>query len=628
VAEIKFALKSKNLVDVGIQDDPPVDVAEYVYSGDIAELKGVNIELFEVDKDAGTRSKPKRAVSLAKFSANIEPDPAPHAGKPPGVLKLTKKPKVKLKPGTPRFKLKLAGEDFEIGLPGLDQEAGRRFEIQLVASASLSVPVPGKKKPDVTKLKFEAQQLLFARFGHFKNDLKAPVITFVTGAEDKGFFEAATTYWRQYADVVLVQEGMSLQEIAQFLANVAPQVMKETSNKGWGEVNIVCHGNKVSAIIKILKSSARRDLRITELDEALKAQATAFAVGPLGLTASSRVVFRACNIGHRPDLLARVKRDVFANQCDVFAPRFLQLYRAVRRDSTGQAVEGFVEEVTIHLPQSANPTDAQAEPALRAKFAKDQLARKITPAQSFDAEKASFKITKKSLENNPFTFPATTQTELQVTLVDRNTLRTVEQIVAKALDDKSGTDAFAFADSKHWQIGPFTGKRKRSSDMEFSGQSGGTPVRAFVQNKSFGRIDADGAELKAGGTNTIVPFLQLPGSGVPKGSFLQIAVKAPRFDVTDQSGSAVASGTVNGESVTTVPVGSDTLEARFSHRLSAGKVPFQRFSVSIRRDLKVPDASKDFKDRTLVVPDVTNKGHYGSSADQAPTAAELTALAD
>ena len=80
--------------------------------------------------------------------------------------------------------------------------------------------------------------------------------------------------------------------------------------------------------------------------------------------------------------------------------------------------------------------------------------------------------------------------------------------------------------------------------------------------------------------------------------------------------------------MTTVPVGSDTLEARFSHRLSAGKVPFQRFSVSIRRDLKVPDASKDFKDRTLVVPDVTNNAHYGSSADPAPTAAELTALAD
>lgn len=630
--QISFALASSNLVDAGTAADPPKDTAEFVYSGDIAELKGLKLELFEVD--TGEHSDPAvgvgRRKSLAKFTADIVANSAPAAGQPPGTLKLTAKPKGKIDKDAPRFNLKLAGETFEIGLPDLKDEAGRRFEIQLLATA------------DKLKLKFESKALLFARFGHFANDVKGAVIAFVTGGDDGLFFKVASIYWRQHADVVIAKDGMSLQEIGQFLAKQDNRILQETSNQGWGEVNIVCHGNAVQAVIAIIPKSPsfpNRDLRITELDRLLGNLPNIFSKGPFGLTPSSRIVFRACNIGHRPDLLKRVKQDVFGNICPVKAPLFLQTYFAELEPSTGAAREFFTEEVTVHFPGQTEPAAAVVDAALTTKFTKNQTKaaaklpekqRKAVKTQAFGVEKGTFKTKRTKHEQFPFSFPAANP-ELRLTLQDdKRTVLSVEGIVARDIDAAKDTDRFVFADAKRWQIGTFTGKRTLTNGLEVFAKSGtATAVRAFAPLGSRVIVQSDDDfldQVKTAGR--VQPGIHSPAAALSPGQQRIITPTPSGFTVTDERGATLLQGVINGEATFEHKVGAETLVISHAHQTTAGTVTSHRFSVSLRRELRDGDPSVPFDKRALTVPDINNAAHYGSSEDPAPSAEELTALAD
>lgn len=615
--QLKFALAGKNVVDAGTEADPPLDTAEFVYSGDIAELKGVAIELFEVDRgELSKDGKEKKRKSLAKFKADIVPNPTPAAGQPPGNLKLTSKPKASIDKDAPRFKLKLGGETFEIGLPDLKEEAGRRFEIQLVAGAK--------------KLKFESKALLFARFGHFKNEVAAPVITFVTGAEDGGFFKAAATYWRQHADVVIERDGLSLEDIAQFLANKNTQIMAETGNKGWGEVNIVCHGNAIQAFIRILKTSRTRDLRISQLDSQLEAQRSAFQLGPLGLTATSRVVFRACDIGRRPDLLKRVKSDVFGGVCPVKAPKFLQVYRATLGASTGRASESFLEDVTLMFPQATEPPVAVADAALGAKFARIQATRKPAERQVFANEKASFTIRKTDATASAFAI-TDTDTELKTRMqADGKTIITLEQFVSRRLDEQQGTDRFFFSGSKRWLVQPFKGRRTATQDLEVKATSStATGSLAFVRPGNQIFVGSDQAILdKVNQLPPIRNLLHSPAAGLATGEVVTISNQNPPQVQVTRGATVLLSGRLSGEATLQQVIGSETLTLSRSHSLQGVSVPLARFAVSLRRELRESTPAVPFAQRPLVVPNIDNKQHYGSSEDASPTPAELQVLGE
>lgn len=626
VPKITFALASSNLVDAGTDADPPKDTAEYVYTGDVADFKGLKIELFEVDtgehSDLATGIGQRK--SLAKFAADIVPTTTPGAGQPPGTLKLTAKPKAKPKKATkdtPRFNLKLAGETFEIFLPDLKDEAGRRFEIQLVATA------------DKLKLKFEAKALLFARFGHFANDVKGAVIAFVTGGDDGLFFKVASIYWRQHADVVIAKDGMSLQEIAQFLATQNSRILKETNNAGWGEVNIICHGNSVSAIIHIVPKSQAfpaRDLRISTLDKVLNANSSAFSSGPFGLTAKSRIVFRACNIGNRPDLLARVKKDIFANVCPVKAPKFLQTYFANLKSTTGEAREFFTQEVTVHFPAKAEPSGPVVEAALAAKFAKAQQG--VAKPQSFGIERASFKTKKSKHEQFPLPTPAANPDLLITLQPDKRTVLSIEETQAVLIDSKKGTDVFLFADRTRWLIDKSKARRTPTNLLEVAASSDAAIASRAVAppgNVVFVQSDAAFQTAAASDTNRVSFRIHSPAAGLGNGQSIQIE-NQPRnaFAVTDETGAVRLKGSVQGDATVKFNIGGETLTIGRAHQVAAGTLTIHRFSVSLRRELREDDPATPFEKRALVVPDINNSRHYGSSEDPAPSAAQLAALAD
>ncbi|HVZ34910.1 MAG TPA: hypothetical protein VG963_20930, partial [Polyangiaceae bacterium] len=573
-------------------------------------------------KQAG-KQKPKK---LAEFTLDIVKATNPAPGDPPGTLKLKKKPSQKLGADTVRFNLLFAGETFVVGLPDLRDEAGRRFEIQLVATAGKGV-------------KFESKALLFARFGHFKNDVPAPVIAFITGAESGAFFKFAANFWRQHADVVIERDGMSLQEIVQFLGSQSARINQETGNKGWGEVNIVCHGNKVNAFIALLKGATERDLRITTLDNALKKSPSAFNVTSLGLTQSSRVVFRACNIGNRPDLLARVKMDVFGGACSVKAPKFLQKYSGlVSGPSTGPASEGFVEDITVHFPQADRPSDAVIDPALRAKFAKEQAKRK-GPPQKFDDERDTFPVADRKFEpekGSSFSFGAVSQTELLLTLQpDRRTVLTLEQVCGQEIDKRKTTDAMNFCGKERFEIEAYTGKRSVNSGLEMEASSSDSTGKfAFCGPGGSMQVGSDDAVkqfvLNATDSNgkpaLVVNAIHSPAAGLTG----RVAIaNGATVTIKDEQGKVAAQNKLAGEASFTHSVGGETLTFRRSHSVTAGQFPLKRFTVSFRRDLRESKNPKDtFAKRLLVVPNIDDKSHYGSSEDPAPTQAELEELSE
>lgn len=615
--EISFALSGKNVVDAGTGGDPPKLTAEFVYSGTVAAQKDLVIELVELDvgetsSDAKGSASPK---TLLELGAEIVAKTTPQAGEPPGDLKLTKRPDVKkLDDAVPRFKVKIAGETFEVELPDLQDEAGRRFEVQLVVSAA-------KKRV------FQSKALLFVRFGHFIDDTPAPVITFITGAEDGDFFKAAARFWHQHADVVIENDGMSLEEIVRFLAKQNSRIMAETGGKGWGEVNIVCHGNAVQGLIKILSSSDERDLRITTLDEARKSKPDAFKVGPLGLSSTSRVVFRACNIGRRPDLLARVKAQVFGGACPVKAPKFLQVYSFRFGASTAPVSEEFAEEVLASFASPGAPSKAAEDATLGARFAKSQASLPPDDRQSFGIERPSFKIRKTTPHGNDFTIGAA-QTELLLTLADdRKTLQSATQIVAKDIDSKKKTDQFFFLGSDKWHIGKSSAKRKVTDDLEVEAKSGtATAVCAFTPdgNSVFIKSTSDfRAEVLA--EDKVVNLMHAPSAALGEDQ-MEVKSQAPDF-IISVGGTEVAKGKLTGEAKFEHKVGAETFVLRRSHSLSDGVVEFQRFTVSLRRALRQGPPKEPFAKRKLVVPDINDPKHYGSSEDPAPSLAELSELA-
>lgn len=629
--DITFALAGKNVVDAGTDADPPKDVAEIVYSGNVAELKDVTIELFEVDVGEGV-AKPRQPVKLATFKGDITPLASPKSGSPPGALKLTQKPSATIDKALPRFSLKLGGETFQIGLSSLDLEGGRRFEIQLKASAK------GKKGP----LKFESKVFLFARFGHFAKDPRAPVIAFITGGEEDAFIKTASVYWHQHADVVIEQDGMSLEEIVAFLGKHSQRIKKETGDKGWGEVNIVAHGNPISAKIKILKSSAERNLRIVQLDLELERKPNAFKVKDLGLRDTSRVVFRSCNIGRRPDLLKRVREDVFADKCEVKAPRFLQQYAtAAGSDSTRKATEAFVEDVTLHLPRATEPSDTQKEAAIKTRFEELENKKPNAQRQTFAKEKSTFTIKKSSLVTNSVPFPGGGKKEHEAGLHmnEDKTRTTPETRLADEIDKGQGTDNFDFTDRTQWKLESVSIKTQDVADqLEVRGASANAfPVRAIGPVGSSILIESD-PDLKSQieGLNTrFVAAMHSPAAGLAQGQSLQIkVVSKSRFKVTASGGatftfngasSSEMNGSVTGTNQVKLKVGAETLTLRRSQLVEA-ELPIKRFSVSFRRKLRKSDPKLDFAKRPIVVPNIDDAAHYGSSNDPNPTPADLEDL--
>jgi hypothetical protein len=249
-----------------------------------------------------------------------------------------------------------------IKLLALDRENGM-FELQV------DIKVGGKKVASSTTayVRYEA-------FAPRPAGVTGPVVAFITGTD--GFSISAALFWHQHADTVIEREAMSLEEIVAWLRS------HQQRYGSYGEVNIITHGNERNLMIRLFdETSDPRMLNVTRLNERLHLNQTppppqpAFA-GPIGLRADSRVVFRACNAGNNPDLVAAIRKHIFRDACLVYVPLYLQAY-----DTRGGA-ELFYEQLRYFSPT------VQTAPAQEAKMR--SIFQSRYPSANWATERGTF----------------------------------------------------------------------------------------------------------------------------------------------------------------------------------------------------------------------------------------------
>jgi hypothetical protein len=149
------------------------------------------------------------------------------------------KPNAKLAKLTEEITIACGGKtQTGVKLPGASRENGI-FELQI------ETLVGGKKvaSSTIAYVRYEA-------FSPRSAGVKGPVLAFITGSD--GFNAAAERFWKQHADTVIANDGMSLAEIVSWLRS------HKDRYGSYGEVNIVTHGNERTVMIRGLPRLQRR----------------------------------------------------------------------------------------------------------------------------------------------------------------------------------------------------------------------------------------------------------------------------------------------------------------------------------------------------------------------------------
>ena len=617
---LTLALTGDNHVDAAIPPAKPAGTLQLDYTGDEDSVPAVFITLIEVDEAEGLgerrRSAPKnvrpKGEPIAEFSCKIE------GGK---LALVNPTPKTPTLPATaPIITVKIAGKTFDLKLPGVDRENGL-FEIRVAAATKADSQTP----------EYVSDWLAFAR--HFSAFPRPPgisgaVVAFITGMDEKSFFEAAKEYWKFHADAVFARDGLSLEEIVTFLRDHADEF------GGYGEVNIVTHGNRISALLRLIEGG-ERELRISRIEAAFANPdiAKRFSdAGTMGLSEDSRVVFRACNIGLRADLLQTIRDKVFNGAAPVFAPKFLQAYDA----NGAKPIEFFVEELGFFERRSSQLPPDQEQARVRTLFGAAH------PSLSFDGEKDTFPVKLKKLKTLNDSFPMTVSEDrfVDFSTGKRRSDASIEKLSESEFNRISAVDdSRDFTKFDQWLSGGRTNEQRVDAAddgvwVEPSG-AGHKPIGSFApageslslgSSVDFGESDANDTapgSIRLAGRD-IAPDhvsirygggLSVSIQGQPKDDGGTHAFKAGGQSVDSFSGSIPLS----------IGIGSAAVKLRRFQDVNF-TVPVTRFFTGWRRTLRVDGSDPSYDKRTIVVPVVTNPAHFGSSNDPTPTRAELEKL--
>jgi hypothetical protein len=637
VSPLTFALKGTNILIAGDKKKETQGVLELVYSGGKAELANVTVALIEIDEYETIDPKVTgKETTLAKFVGDV-------ANK----VFTTKSSEIltdKLADTAPYIKVSIGGKDpVKVKLPDAQDEGGL-FELGVQVTCGKST--------------YRSTWRAYAR--HYTiTPAEGPVLAFITGDDatadaNHRYFTAAAAYWKQHADAVLLKDGMSLEEIVAFLA-------KHREGYGdYGEVNIVGHGSRLHAAVAIVKGGEPA-LRLKTLYQTLGvegAQATdtaarraqmanarkfAYTAAQLGLGAHSRIVFRACMIGHRADLLQAIRKHLFADGCTVYAPKYLQAYSTadfVTRQEVAP-FEYFSEDFERHVPGSDSPDQASQEALMRPIFAAAH------PKLSIDTEKGSY-----TAEVLPGTAPYTWLAwESRFYDFEGNGVKSDEQL---ATEIRQGFDAERSEDMLYtrwsqWRLDSIS----RDDVTDAAGRivtsknvwvtvvgADAVPQQSFVTPGPSDKL-ALGSGVRLGRPKPERPQDRPGGITLPAPSIADIHARlstsgAPRFAIR-------AEEAAEGNPPNTFAVGDR------SYQTFSGRVPMSfaigPYSIELRRErrrrataqlswtlvfwqraLRKDDAKVAYEKRKLVIPYVSNSSHYGSSDDPTPTDEQLARL--
>jgi hypothetical protein len=635
--DLTFTIAGSNILTAGDGTKKTDDILELVYSGPETDVDKVTVTLVEIDEDESI--DPKKTGPDATIATFV--------GKIASGAFTTDSAKIatdKLPASAPFIQVSIGGKNYPtVKLPGVDNENGL-FELGVVVTAGAS--------------KYRSTWRAYAR--HYTiRPADGPVMAFITGAEDSSYFAAAGKYWKQHADAVFSKDGMSLQEIVAFLA-------KHQEGYGeYGEINIVTHGNRLSALLRIM-TGGERELKLKTLyrtfgiegeqssDPDEQAAQTANAekfnhtAAELGLGEKSRVVFRACNIGNRPDVLKAVRQYIFADACPVYAPKFLQGYGdgdLITKELVAP-FEFFSEDLQHHVPGNAKPPRAPKDPA-DGTSQEELIAPAFTaahPSLVFADEKASYTAKISPSKPGDSTYSLSGSEGYFYDFV-AHAHWTDAQIIAEM---KKGFDAERSEDMEYtkwdqWVPGPITRKDKtkkvgKKVEVEtteniwvtVSGK-GAVPGESFVSSGGPLDLGSDPALGTTTATDERPSGITLPHKTVAASHATISTSGAPNVEVQAQPDQTFTLGGRAVESATgTVPmsisVGPFTLAMRREHVREAS-TELARTLIHWRRPLRADDASVPYgKDRALVVPDVNNSAHYGSSEDPIPSDDDLATL--
>jgi hypothetical protein len=549
------------------------------------------IRVFEVDDASPIDPQPGRGKLVVTFHGRISDNtfelvPRKGAAKNPEISQV--------KGSGPKVKIKVDQTMAEVTLPDASDEQGV-FEMRV----QIETLKPNRKKYT------SDYKVLVRWFQHYKAKGTArPVITFLAVHKQDAYLNHARAFWRRNADAVVEQVGMSLEAILDVLD-------KEGHNYGpWGQINIVMHGRARQLTGKALKQSPRFVLHRDLIDEEL-AGVTLSSSG--GIDADTQIVFRACNAGKDLDLVRKLHSEFFAGDGKLFIPKFTQIYQ-----SGGSIVNEFFEEsLEFDTPGSKPPPQSEIEVGL-----KNAWDGRSTPGKGGKAEDEIKTFT----ENHDWVqdFALTLNVLEQDILKDDGSQRTDDELVK--LMEKAWFEQKWHQKTHTWETKPDRWKirlAKKSEDTKAEVSSAGWLLR-ITKGKGTPMMQQIVGSVGVGtssslwtlqGTNVadqhanIILDNEKPDHAKFKdlNSGKPTTVRGTGTKALDITGG----GEAEGHLPATLTVGTVTISIR------RGKVfvlEFQakRHWVDRRRDLRVFDSGKPYKDRQLVKPDLTNSDHFGS----------------
>jgi hypothetical protein len=464
---------------------------------------------------------------------------------------------------------------------------------------------------------WRADTIVYVRdFQFFKAQGKPrPVVTFLT--DDDNFLRAAAGFWRLHADAVINRPNIGLEGILTFLRKF------QSKFGNWGEVNIVNHGNLIPMFIRLFDSETEKFLDAHKIDEAFapKSGKNVSTLEAAGLDSDSRVVFRACNAGNNPKLLAAIHQTLLKSACPVFIPKKLQGYTT----GAGTADEFFAETVSFFHKSKDSPSAAVTDANLKADFLKNN------PGGDWDKEKATFNATDipqhPDTPQNLFRFVKVNEDDL---FKDLSTGARKPDADLVPFLEKDWTDKKVEEDDRFWLTKPpdwdvTIDEKKQIGDVltaywfESTASGKATPSPKILLKTTTGTVTIGSGpsnDIRIPGADTEQVKVEISSFNTSNGFDLTITnVGDKDIQLVFANGkgfkaSTGASGTATG--LVKVQMSGGSVVIRFPKEMSI-KFGLHRHFIQRRRKFRKFDPAKEFKDRDLVKPDLANTDHYGKA---------------